>query len=351
MLRPYKLPKSNIFKVQSFVNHIVIDILCKPTIANDFSSNLVLPKYKGLVEVNSDYILNPISEIFKICKKIPKKELSLLKKAVLHNNQIRQLCNGEIKPVLYSDLKFTTLIDSENTQIQQLIKYFCTYLYEKCLDLAPFYNVYGKPKDYYDILVNRSLTCRCCGLNNVLGKYHTHRSAFDHFFPKGSYPFSSVNFKNLVPICDICNSKYKLSQNPYLRVEKVVRKKKTIENKIETKSFYPFRRNIPKIEIKIDLKSNYSSVIKPKDIDISINCLGYEEQSETWERLFGIKENYKAECCSDEMYSFIEQQYIACQSNGFSHESYISLLQNNIWGDKNVIKVPFLKALNLQIGL
>jgi hypothetical protein len=351
MLRPYKLPKSNIFKVQSFVNHIVIDILCKPTIANEFSSNLVLPKYKGLVEVNSNYILNPISEIFKFCKKIHKKELNLLKKAVLHNNRIRQLCNGEIKPVLYSDLKFTTLTNDENLRFQQLVKSFCTYLYEKCLDLETFYNIYGKTKDYYNSLINRSLTCRCCGLNNVLGIHHTHRSALDHFFPKGNYPFSSVNFKNLVPICDICNSKYKLSQNPYLRIEKGVGKKKKIEKIIEVKSFYPFRRDTPKIEINIDLKSNYTDKIEPKDIDISINCLGYEEQSETWERLFGIKENYKAECCSDEMYSFIEEQYIACKNNGLSHELYISSMQNNIWGDKNIVKVPFLKALNIQIGM
>jgi 5-methylcytosine-specific restriction endonuclease McrA len=350
MLRPYKLPKSNIFKVQSFVNYIVIDILCKPTIANEFSSNLVLPKYKGLVEVNSNYILNPISEIFKFCKKIPKKELNLLKKAVLHNNRIRQLCNGEIKPVLYSELKFTTLTDIENIQFQKYIKSFCTYLYEECLDLASFYNIYGKTEDYYNSLVGRSLTCRCCGLNNVLGIHHTHRSALDHFFPKGNYPFSSVNFKNLVPICDPCNSKYKLSQNPYLRIEKGVRKKKKIEKTVEVKSFYPFRRDTPKIEINIDLKSNYSSIIQPKDIDISITCLGFEEQSETWERLFGIKENYKAECCSDEMFSFIEEEYIALINNGLSHDFYVSLRQNNIWGDKNVIKVPFLKALNVQIG-
>lgn len=36
----------------------------------------------------------------------------------------------------------------------------------------------------------------------------------DHFFPKASYPFFAVHFMNLVPLCEICNTKAKRDQDP-----------------------------------------------------------------------------------------------------------------------------------------
>ena len=38
------------------------------------------------------------------------------------------------------------------------------------------------------------------------------RPALDHFYPKSVYPILALCFFNLIPSCDICNSKFKKSQ-------------------------------------------------------------------------------------------------------------------------------------------
>ena len=38
------------------------------------------------------------------------------------------------------------------------------------------------------------------------------KAAFDHFYPKGRYPFLSVSLYNLIPSCHRCNSQFKIAQ-------------------------------------------------------------------------------------------------------------------------------------------
>jgi hypothetical protein len=336
MIRPYKLKHFPIHKVQSFVNFVVLEILCKPYIANEFSSAIFPLKYRPLIdEVNSDYIFTPLSNAFSICKDLydngKKKELRILKKALIQNNRIRELCTGEIEPVLYSDIK------KINPSLCENVKTFCDKMYDNSLGLAPFYNVYGKIEEYYNELVGRSSQCRFCGINKVLTKFHSHRSALDHYLPKQHYPFSTVDFRNLVPLCDTCNSKYKLGENTLFKTENKGKKKETTKR---VKAFYPFRKDVPDIKIDISLKKSYNPNIEPKDMEIMLSCIGFEEQIDTWDRLFGIKENYLAACCTEEMYTYYEEQYLADMIFGKSHSDYIKMLQKNRFGDMNINSFP-----------
>ena len=75
MLVSYKYPYSKIHKVQSFVNHVLLDVIFNaPKIKNaNFSSSLVLPKYKHLIDnTNSEYILSPLKKAFKVSKGLDK---------------------------------------------------------------------------------------------------------------------------------------------------------------------------------------------------------------------------------------------------------------------------------------
>ncbi|MBG6233779.1 hypothetical protein IWX76_000334 [Pedobacter sp. CAN_A7] len=339
MLKPYKIQKHDIHKIQSFVNHLVIDVLCKPHISDQFSSLLLLPKYRDLVDnVNDEYILKPISESFLICKNVlKKKDLKLLKSAVLNNNQIRKLCTGELNPVLYED------IINLNADLAKYLKVFCDHLYKHSINLEAFYSVYGKVESYYRKFAGADLTCRFCGIGNILGQFHSKRSALDHYFPKGLFPFSSVNFKNLIPICDTCNSKYKLEQNP-IRTPKKKKGKGFIGNE-KIKTFYPFRRDTPDIDITISLSKTYGIGMAKSDMNITFSCIGFDEEVRNWERLFGISENYIAFCCSNDMLMYYEEQYVALKNEGIQHDKYIGMLKKNRYSDKNVIKIPFLEAI------
>lgn len=340
MLRPYKLVYSKIHKVNSFINHVMLDVIFRaPKIADvSFSSALIQAKYRPLIDgVNKEYVLTPLSEAFQICKGLDPKQLKLLKRGVHVNNKIRELCDGHYNPVSYSD------IEKINVDLEKALKKFNYEMYDKVLGLAPCYNNYELVDAYYKQMQGRSSSCRCCGINKVLTKFHSHRSALDHYLPRKHYPFSSINFKNLFPICDICNNKYKLSEDPLFLIENG---KMTDQQRKRVKAFYPFRRNTLEIGITIVLKKGTKiTELQPENIDMSLNCTGYEEQVSTWDRVFGIQENYKAECCTEEMLTHYEEQYIGYMNYGKTHDEYIDLLTGNKYGDSNFLKIPFLNAV------
>lgn len=330
MIRPYKYTYNKIQKIQSFVNYVMLDVIFRAPKITDpvFSSALVIQKYRTLIDgINNIYILNPLSEAYLICKGLTPKQLKILKKAVHNNNKIRELCNGTIEPVKYSE------IEEINADLVVALKSFCNFLYDEVVKKAPFYNNYENINTYYKTVVKKSSFCRCCGINKVLTQFHTHRSALDHYLPRKHYPFNSLNFRNLVPICDVCNSKYKLSEDILYTTNTRV------------KAFYPFRNNIPDIQINIVFNKPFDDTITPNDIQLNLACAGFEEEVETWERVFGITENYKAECCTDEMRMFYEEQYIADMNYGKSHVEYINMLERNKFGDANFLKIPFLEAI------
>lgn len=340
MLRTYTYLYSKIQKAQSFINHVMLDVIFNAKALADpsFSSTLVLPKYRDLIDgINNEYILTPLSEAYLICKGLEKKQIKLLKTSVHNNNKIRELCNGSIQPIKYERIE---LIDKN---LSKAIKKFCDSLYDHCINLAPFYKYYEDINAFYKKLVNKSSVCRCCGINKILTKFHTHRSALDHYLPRKHYPFNSLNFKNLIPICDICNSKYKLSEDTLFITEN---KGKRNETKKRTVAFYPYSHTFHSIDINISFRKKFDSSIEPTDIDIELKCIGNTDKVASWDRIFGIKEVYKAECCTDEMRMYYEEQYIAYKNFGKTHDEYIDVLKKNQYGDMNFLKIPFLEAIN-----
>lgn len=342
MIRPYIHINSRFHKIQSFVNHLFLDVIFRaPYIDQDiFDISLVLPKYAPLInEVNHEYLLNPIKECYSICKTLSKENLKALKRGVHQNNKIRLLCNGDLAPLEYSD------IDIISSPLSTQIKIFFDKLYDEAVNKAVFYHEYGKVDDYYKSLVGKSRTCRCCGINKVLIKFHSKRSALDHYFPRNYFPFTSINTNNLLPICDTCNSKYKLGENT---IYEIIKRNSRIISKTRKRTFYPFSKinPYPKIDVEITLNKALSENMIPNDMNINLVSIGYEEQVQSWDRLFGIKENYLAECCSEEMYMYYEEQYVADLNFGKTHNEYIEALERNRVGDMNFLKAAFLNGIN-----
>lgn len=342
MIRPYKHIQSNFHSLQSFVNHLFLDVIfCAPKLPqNQFDSSMVLTKYQPLIdEVNDEFLLNPLKGSFTICKTLKAKDLKILKRGVHVNNKIRLLCNGELTPVEYQD------INKINKDLSKHLKTLFDKLYDKAINRAIFYNNYQKVDEYYKDLVGRSRVCRACGINKVLTKFHSKRSALDHYLPRSHFPFTSINCKNLVPICDTCNSKYKLGENT---IFDIVKKNNVVISKKRKKAFYPYSKlnPYPSIDVKITLKKPFSNIIVPDDMDISFESKGFEEQVSSWDRLFGIKENYLAECCTDDMFTYYEEQYVAEISFGKTHKDYLESLNRNKFGDMNFLKIAFLDGVN-----
>jgi hypothetical protein len=336
MLRPFVFKHDNLHGIQSFVNHIVLEVLCQaPKLPNKtFSISLVHPKYHDLIRnVNKEYLLFPLTRAYKLCKQLEPRQIKVLRRALHQNNRIRELCAGQLKPVSYSELR---KIDKN---LATHLRTLCDNLYNKVIDLAPASNQFGSVDTYYKNLVKRSATCASCGIHKVLTQFNSKRSAFDHYLAKSIYPFCSVNFHNLVPICDNCNGKFKTAKDVLHKPQGKGRKP------LRVKAFYPYRRSTPDIKVQVEFKKAYTASILPEDVSVELSCVASDEELSTWERIFGIKENYIEFCCTSDMYGYYEEHYLAVTTKGITHREYIETLEKIRFNEGNLLRIAILEAL------
>ncbi len=286
MFKTYRIIKSPIQTLQKHVEEIV-NVWCDAN--GDFSVELFKDAdLKELVE--NIEINNPkgkhdrrwkheIEDIFNLFKALNSVEREEIRGYFKTNNQIERLCRGELQPVKYSNLPKV---------LQKPLKDFFNDLYNEILKRKPFENKYETVKNYFDALMksNRGLTvCPFCALVDLKSQFDDGRDAFDHYFPKGTYPFISVNFLNLAPICYPCNSGAKLSEDPLF------------ENGVRRRVFFPFGGlSIDPFSIQIELKNDNLKLEAFKKDDIEVT-LKEDELVKNWDRVFGISGRYNAKIC------------------------------------------------------
>ena len=159
--------------------------------------------------------------------------------------------------------------------VEQQMKPLLISFYE---DLLERKKVHGTKQDYYQKLIekNEFQYCPCCGYTPFESIDSDYREAFDHYLPKSDYPFASVNFGNLVPLCHKCNSDRKKVKDP-------------IEN--GAKAFYPFSNENHSIQINITI-DKAKDLRKLERSDLAVDIIGDNDKVATWDRLFDIKERY-----------------------------------------------------------
>lgn len=193
--------------------------------------------------------------------------------------------------------------------------------------------------------------CPFCGIIDVKGIYHSKREAYDHFLPKGIYPFNSINFYNLAPACHECNSSYKLAQNPLYNTKNPL----LAATGGRRKSFYPYQTTQYKIQIAITLTCQDWTQIQPDDIQLQTEPNALREELDTWLDLYGIEERYKAKCCSENDGKYwIEQILDECQNDNKTPGEIFNKLTRQAnskpYAEANFLKLAFLQACD-QAGL
>jgi hypothetical protein len=159
-----------------------------------------------------------------------------------------------------------------------------------------------KPKkSYYNkfIEVNKYV-CPFCGLDKYPNRRGKARSDFDHYIDKGSYPLTSANTKNLIPMCDLCNQDYKGTKDIITN------------NGYRTIAFYPygdistidFRINCINEPVDIDDKGKWEVFLQSDDANTN-------QKIENWNRVFEIKKRIIEEI--EEFYEdWMEKFYEDC---------------------------------------
>ena len=120
-------------------------------------------------------------------------EKLIVQQAFTANSDIENLC----KDVTILPIKYDALPNG----IRDLLKAFLTKLWED----FPMNNLLeadcGTVQEHFNSFVSskhqQALVCPFCGLNKLKTSESINRDAYDHYIPKGFYPFISINFKNL----------------------------------------------------------------------------------------------------------------------------------------------------------
>ena len=197
---------------------------------------------------------------------------------------------------------------------------------------------------HYNNIVGNQSRCPACGISQrLLTKHSKFRCAFDHYLPKGIYPFVSVNFFNLVPTCDICNGKYKTTKD-------------TLFYRTRKKAFYPYSQEPYDIQVSVVLHSSEIQNLSPYDIEMQFSSVGhkdgveydYQEEVNNWRRIYGIDEQYKSFCCSDTCLPYLS---IIAGGNIDNIRSMMQMMENLKDYDSNFLKVAMLRGTMEKLGL
>jgi len=335
-------------KMQKYMDFVFFEVWCKATKNKPYKFHL-FNKHKELKSIivklhysdssGSDLFMRYLEEIYYIFQKFNNGEKAKLKKWYQTTTNIKGLCDNTTK---YLPLDYDKLSDF-NYILSKKIKDLYSLLYgsNPINELKEFKPYTTTIDEHYKefMKINNENICPFCGIHSIKGIYHTKREAYDHFLPKGKYPFNSINFKNLAPMCHECNSSYKLENNPIFDKQGNRRK-----------AFYPYSLKDTNIDIKVEIDS--FSDIKPENITLTITAQE-QEKVDTWIELFGIEERYKAVLSSDSDGKYwLEQFEDELKDIPIDKIQYLEVktkqFKKNPYYEKNFLKVAFFEAYITQ---
>ncbi|WP_211221671.1 hypothetical protein [Spirosoma panaciterrae] len=314
-----------VFVYQQYFQHLICEvwcqaqdeILCTDLLSNEFEE----------IYWERDWVKTAVDEIYEICKKLTDEERADIKEAFFVNNNIEELCEAQKEPIG---------LDILPDVVEKKMKTFLIKCYSDLIT--------AKEKlDYYNKLIEHQKAnykfCPCCGILPVESTESRYREDNDHYGPKAEYPFASVNFSNLVPLCSKCNKKCKSSKNPF-------------ENR--RKSFYAFKALDQEFEIVITINNtdatNYGELSQD---EISMSFNNDSHKVATWDWLFEITTRYNEEV---RQFSKTELRTLANRFNRNTRRkhgaTYEEILNDEIenynidrYDDRKFLKASFLQEM------
>jgi len=360
----YKYIEHDVEKFQEYLDFLFYEVWCKADGEFDAEKLNGNPELKqiyidlGKIEIDqkggksADFFNSHIKNIYAEFLKLDNDQIDSLKAGYEANNNVEGLCTSkDIIPLLYSELKKTHKV------LSKLLKSFYKKLYgsESPFNLVVFGDLKKEliPSHYFQFMEeNGREVCPFCALLHLKGNNHGCREAYDHYLPKALYPFNPMNFKNLAPMCNECNSSYKKTKIPIDRSNPL---KGDVQREL---AFYPYGTESPDIKFEVKLNSTKIGTLTPDDIEVQITAEGFEEQIQSWKRVFGLEERYKATLCSPDdgkawINSIIEGHEIAkAQGSTLTKEQFYEAQYIDAafqpQTEKGFIKAPFLQACKEQ---
>lgn len=230
--------------------------------------------YVNLVSRHKIILLGAFKDIYVTIKDWDQASKSQLIQSIKDSNEIKEICAGNIVPSKENDIP---------EEVRVLLVTLFKKLYKDVLFGDIFKKNYCSRKDHYhnfrQFSNNAYTTCPACGIWPMHNSVEDITDQYDHYLAKDIYPFSSVNFKNLVPVCSDCNSIAVKSNTDILRFTR--------------KAFYPFDTDHQPIQISISIHKN---AYKLEDINWLVNytCeVGKEDELTAWKKIYKIEKRHQ----------------------------------------------------------
>ena len=285
MLFPYTYVPHSMEKMQEFIEYIFFEVWSTAPEGQPFGFDLFndKPDLKAVMEAfyysdakGADFFYGHVERIYGLFAGLFPAQISQLQSWFNGNNDIAGLCQNDPTAAIarYSDL------EAFHQPIAGALAAFFKGLYSKdLLNLAALKSVIGEMDDHHTKFteVNKQGKCPFCGIHDVKGIYHSKREAYDHYLPKGKYPFNSINFNNLAPACHECNSTYKLSRDPLYNAKDPL----LAQTGGRRKSFYPYQTWPYTIELDIELNTPDWTNITPDDVCLTTGPEELKEEIDT----------------------------------------------------------------------
>lgn len=158
-------------------------------------------EFYDIVRRHPKIVKQPLINIYNVLRRLNQATRTSICNQIKESNNIELICSGGYSPVL---------LDSDVKGLKKMLRDFFLNLYKQVIDGNAF-----RDKFHTSLLLhfndfrraNKNITlCPTCGIGELKMAESKTRDQYDHFLPISLYPFSSVNFENLVLSCKECNS-------------------------------------------------------------------------------------------------------------------------------------------------
>lgn len=230
--------------------------------------------YTELVVHHPRILGKRFKNIYAITKKLTQVARTKFCKAIRDSNEIESICRGKTVPHKASSIPAVMM---------PLVQDLFISLYEDVIKGKFFIAKYGSLKDHYHTckkdIINDFEYCPACGIVEMKTYDDNKKDQHDHYLPKNIYPFSSVNFANLVPICIDCNSIEVKSNKDILSYSGQV--------------FFPFDDKHRGIDIAVKIKKNDPDDLLKIQWEISYsNKDSKNKEIEAWKSIYNIEDRH-----------------------------------------------------------
>ncbi len=229
MLKSILNPTTNLRELHNVVSVFFDNIEAKASI-----NAIPFPKWFDEVFVSTD-LKTKFNNVFEEYKSIPVKATrNKIIDAYYELNQIEKLCTEIPFKDFNEKDSLKTITGVSTAKFWEHLENLFDSLYNSYLEYHEFENrteINTSVKKYIDDFnrLNKITICPFCGIEGITRTEGQQRTSLDHWLCKSKFPFSSVNFDNLVPLGNNCNGRgVKGSKNVLL------------DNNIRKSALYPY---------------------------------------------------------------------------------------------------------------